>query len=53
VAGSSLLPPRKVEKPRAAPLAFSLVTKASYWPRLVSKAPAVVGKSVEPVPPVT
>jgi len=46
--------PRKVEYSRA-PLASSFVTKAlsSSSLKVVSKAPGVVGKSVEVVAPVT
>jgi hypothetical protein len=48
------IPPRYVEYARAAPLASSFVTKASFSPlKVVSKAPTVVGKSAESVLPVT
>src|SRR5262245_65136194 len=51
---SSPVPPRKVEYTGAEPSEFSFVTNASRLPPSVAcTAPAVVGKFVENVPPVT
>jgi len=55
VGSSPLVPPRKVDARRVERLLSSFDTKISLLPplKVVLMAPAVVGKSVEIVPPVT
>ena len=50
---SPCVPPITVEYTAAEPAGLSFVTKPSLPSGVVSKAPGVVGKSVEPVPPAT